>query len=244
VFAFPGKSTLQNREATMNKRIAIKTALICFGVFIMLCAGIVYYFSQNYQLDLEKKYNVAVATKSIGANEIINESMITIKTIKQSALVKGMVSAKEDLIGSKTIAGVEEGDYYRNYLIVPKDKIFRDDDRIIILPMDVEDRLAGLVQEGSIVDIIINFKDQKAPKRVLSKININSLIDENGISIEKNEIGAKKVFAKLVLNDEQRMKVYIARVLGKLTFELYCDATQKRSIEDFVVPVNFEAGIK
>ena len=101
--------------------------------------------------------------------------------------------------------------------------------------MDVEGRLANLIRKSSLIDIRVLFKDRKvAPQTVLSRVFVEDILDENGLSLEEN-IGSKKAFAKVVLNQAQRDRLYVAAQCGQLIYELYCDTTQKPSIENFVI---------
>ena len=106
----------------------------------------------------------------------------------------------------------------------------------IILPMDVEGRLANLIKKSSLIDIKVELKDTKAPPQtVLSRVFVEDILDENGLSLGEN-IGSKKAYAKVVLNNTQRDRLYVATLYGKLLYELYCDNTQKPSEEDFTIP--------
>ena len=96
--------------------------------------------------------------------------------------------------------------------------------------------LANLINKGSLIDIKVKFKNSKAsPQTVLSRIIVEDILDENGLSLGEN-IGSKKAYAKVVLDKAQRDRVYVASQYGVLIYELYCDNTQRSSVEDFKIP--------
>ncbi len=102
--------------------------------------------------------------------------------------------------------------------------------------MDIEQRLANLIVKGSLIDIKVELKDiVTPPQTVLSKVFVEDILDENGLSLGKN-IGSRKAYAIVVLDKTQRDRVYTAEQYGKLLYELYCDSTQKSSDMDFLIP--------
>ena len=86
------------------------------------------------------------------------------------------------------------------------------------------------------IDIKVELKDTKAPPQtVLSRVFVEDILDENGLSLGEN-IGSKNAYTKVVLNNTQRDRLYLAAQYGKLLYELYCDNTQKPSEENFAIP--------
>lgn len=57
----------------MNKRTILKTALVCLGIFLILASASIYFFSSKYELDMEKKYRVIIATADIPVGGIITD---------------------------------------------------------------------------------------------------------------------------------------------------------------------------
>lgn len=222
----------------MNKRIVLKTALVCLGIFIILALVSFYFFSNRYELDTEKRYRVIIAETDIPVGGVITNEMISYKTIKESGYTPHMVQNPEQIVGMKALAPIEKGDYVQGYDLLPLDKWYKDDDRTIILPMDVESRLANLIKKGSLIDVKVQFKDSTAPPQtVLSRVFVEDILDENGLSLGEN-IGSKKAYAKVVLDKVQRDRVYAASKYGSLIYELYCNSTQKASAEDFKIPAD------
>lgn len=220
----------------MNKRIILKTVCICTGIFIMLSAVITYFLINSFQPDTEKRHQVIVAGTDIDVGTVITESMLATKIIKESSVNAYMLNEAEAALGKKAAAFVKEGDYIRSYALLDKDKWFNEKDRIIILPMEVEDRLANLIRKGSFIDIKVFSTTLAArPKVVLSKVRVEDILDETGTSIEY-AAAVKKAYAKIVLNDMQRDRIYAAMQSGKLGYELYCDNTQKPAEEEFIIP--------
>lgn len=223
----------------MNKRIVLKTVIICLGIFIMLASFAAWYFFHYYEPDTEKKYRVLIACTDINPGDAINESMVTLKAIKESALSSHMITDINTAVGKKALNKVLTGDYISDYSLLPKENWYKNEDKIIVLPMDIEGRLANLIKKGSLIDVKVMLKDVRStPKTVLSKITVEDILDENGISLG-DPMGSKKAFAKVILNKEQRNKIYIASQLGKLIFELYCDSTQKAAAEEFQIPPEY-----
>ena len=223
----------------MNKRLIVKTTLICIGIFLILSSAGIYFFSTKYELDTEKKYHVIVAEADIPVGSIITENMITYKTVKESGLTPHMLQNSEQAIGMKVLSPILKGDYISGYNLLPSDKWHKDDERTIILTVDMEDRLANLIKKGSVIDIKVLPEDRKTlPKLVLSRIMVSDVLDENGLS-SGDAIGNRKGYIIIVLDSEQRNRIYAAMQYGKLMYELYCDSTQPREIEDFVIPKEF-----
>ena len=223
----------------MNKRIIIKTTLICIGIFLILSSAGIYFFSTKYELDTERKYQVIVAEANIPVGSIIIENMITYNTVKESGLTPHMLQNSEQVVGMKVLSPILKGDYIPKYNLLPPDKWHKDDDRTIILTVDMEDRLANLIKKGSVIDIKVLPEDRKTlPKLVLSRIMVSDVLDENGLS-SGDAIGNRKGYIIIVLDSEQRNRIYAAMQYGKLMYELYCDSTQPKEIENFAIPKEF-----
>lgn len=220
----------------MNRRIILKTVLICLGIFLILSSAGIYLLSNKYELDTEKKYQVMIAAANIPTGAVITKEMVAVRTIKESGYNPHMAQSPGQVVGMKALAPILNGDYIPEYNLLPQDKWYKDEDRVIILPMDVEGRLANLIKKGSLIDIRVEFKDSKAPPQtVLSRIFVEDILDENGLSLGEN-MGSKKAYAKVVLNKVQRDRIYVASQYGALIYELYCDSIQKPSTEDFKIP--------
>jgi|LSQX01.2.fsa_nt_gb Flp pilus assembly protein CpaB len=225
----------------MNKRIIIKTTLICIGIFLILSSAGIYFFSTKYELDKEEKHQVVIAAADISVGSIITENMVTEKTIKESGLTPHMLQNSEQVVGMKVLSPILKGDYIPQYNLLPSDKWHKDDDRTIILTVDMEERLANLIKKGSVIDIKVLPEERKAlPKLVLSRIMVSDVLDENGLS-SGDAIGNRKGYIVVVLDNQQRNRIYAAIQYGKLMYELYCDLTQPKEIEDFVITKEFYA---
>ena len=225
----------------MNKRIIIKTTLICIGIFLILSSAGIYFFSTKYELDKEEKHQVVIAAADISVGSIITENMVTEKTIKESGLTPHMLQNSEQVVGMKVLSPILKGDYIPQYNLLPSDKWHKDDDRTIILTVDMEERLANLIKKGSVIDIKVLPEERKTlPKLVLSRIMVSDVLDENGLS-SGDAIGNRKGYIVVVLDNQQRNRIYAAIQYGKLMYELYCDLTQPKEIEDFVITKEFYA---
>lgn len=126
----------------MNKRIILKTVLICLGIFLILSSSGIYFFSSKYELDTEKKYQVAIAATDIPVGSVITDEMVAYKTIKESGYNSHMLQSSGQAVGKKALSPILKGDYIPVYNLLPPNKWYQDEDRTIILPMDVEGRLA------------------------------------------------------------------------------------------------------
>jgi len=115
-----------------------------------------------------------------------------------------MLIQPDRCINYKSSAPVKSGDYLFSYNLIPPDEWQSEDARVIALPMTIEDRLANLVQKGSVINIKVLPGEKKTiPKLVLSKIIVSDLLDENGLSIG-DAIGSKKGYIVLTLDKDQR----------------------------------------
>jgi len=223
----------------MNKRLIVKTSLICTGIFIILASLAIFFISSKYELDTEKRHNVIVAGKDIAVGDIFTEANISIKKIKESDLTTHMLTDPSLCIGRKALSPVKSGDYLMSYNLLHPEAFHKGDEKIIVLPMSIEERLANRIKKGSLVDIKVLPENQMTiPKTVLSCIAIDDILDENGLSLG-DSLGNKKAFAVVTLNEKQRERLYAAQQVGKIIYELYCDSTQPKASEDFEIPAEF-----
>jgi hypothetical protein len=226
----------------MGKRLVIKTAMICAGVFVMMSAALVFFIFRGREFDDEKRYKVLIAADSIEKGTVLTDGMLSYRTVKESALNEYMVTDILEAVGKKCLSGISEGDYLREYELLPESGWYKDEDKVVILPMDIESRLANLIRKGSLIDIKIDLDGVEAPpKVVLAKVPVMDILDENGTS-SNGILSGKRAFAIIVLDNEQRDRLYIARDLGRLVYELYCDPTQKPAEEEFSIPPEYVAG--
>lgn len=220
----------------MKKRIILKTVLVCLGIFLILTSAGIYFFSSRYELDTEKKHRVVIAVVDIPVGSVITDEMVAYKTIKESGYNTYMLQNSGQAVGMKALYPILKDDFIPAYDLLSPDKWYKEEDRAITLPMDVEGRLANLIKKGSLIDIKVELKDKIAPPQtVLSRVFVEEILDENGLSLGEN-IGSKKAYAKVVLDNTQRDRLYVAAQYGKLLYELYCDNTQKPSEENFMIP--------
>lgn len=223
----------------MNKRIIIKTSLICTGIFIILASLAIFFISSKYELDTEKRYNVIVASKDIAVSDVLTEANISFKVVKESAHTAQMLTDPSKCIGRKALSPIKSGDYLMSYNLLSPEAWHKADEKIIVLPMGVEERLANRIQKGSFIDIKVLPENQMTiPKTVLSRITIDDILDENGMALG-DAMGNKKAFAVVTLDEKQRERLYVAQQVGKIIYELYCDPTQPKVSEDFEIPAEF-----
>lgn len=223
----------------MNKRLIIKTSLICTGVFIILAALAVLYVTTNYRIESGRQYSVLAAVKDIAAGDILTEANTGIRTVTESEITPNMMTDPSQCIGSKMLSPIRSGEYVLSYNLLSPSSWNRDDDRIIILPMNVEERLANRICKGSLIDIKVLPENQKTiPQTVLSHITVEDILDENGMSAG-DALGSKKAYAIVMLDSKQRDRFYSAQQIGKIIYELYCNSIQPEAGEDFVIPPEF-----
>jgi Flp pilus assembly protein CpaB len=224
---------------TMNKRLVIKTSLICTGIFVILATLAIFIIFSKYGLDTEKRHNVIVANTDIAAGDILKESDIGYITVRESAMTSHMLTDPSHCMGSKAIYPVKSGDYILSYNFIAPGAWHKADDKTIVMPVNIDDRLANLVRKGSIIDIKVLPGDKKSiPETVLSYITVEDVLDENGTS-PGDALGNRKAYAVITLDEKQRDRLYAAQQVGKLIYELYCDPTQPKAAEDFEIPPEF-----
>ncbi len=210
----------------MGKRIIIKTTLICFGIFLIICTVVFSYVLKKYPLDLEKHVGVVVAAIDIDEGTIIEDRHIKKKLIQQSASNNLMLSEASLVVGQKAARKISGNDYIRSGDLIKKDSWYEEDDRIIILPVSIEERLANLIRRGSYVDIKLKKELVHEIETILSKVKVEDVLDESGNSLDSiNGVNSRTAYMKLILNESERRKIYHASDSGKLIYELYCNET-------------------
>lgn len=226
----------------LTKRVAIKTVLICLGVFLFIAAGAIYYIYNYMAFDTEQRYITYVAATNIRIGDTINESMITEKEVRESSVVQSMVFTADDLIGKKSKIELQAGDYFTNYNLISREEWFEDDQRYTILELGIQERLAGLIRKDSLIDIKVDLNGiYDIPKVVIPKVRVLDLIDEMGESLAELPSG-KSIYAKFMLNEEQRNLLFVAQEKGSLIMELYCNTIQNPAEQNFTIPDDYYIG--
>jgi hypothetical protein len=143
------------------------------------------------------------------------------------SLITAPCSISTAATGTEMCAPVSNG-YIRTRDLVSKNNWFKNDERIIILPMSIEERLANLIKKGTYVDIRLKKEASDIVETILYKLKVEDVLDETGVSLDsKSGMNSRTAYMKLVLNKDERQKIYTAEMAGKLIYELYCDETQK-----------------
>lgn len=212
----------------MGKRIIIKTTLICFGIFLILNSVTLAYIFKRYPLDTGQYVPAVIAVSDIEPGTVIESKHVKTKQIQKSALSEAMETELGNVIGKKTARGITKSDYFRHYDLLDRNKWYEQDERIIILPAGIEERLANLIRKGSYIDIRLKKDTNTAIETILKKVMVIDMLDENGNSIDSiTGINSRVAYMELVLGEDERQKVYAAITEGKLIYELYCDETQQ-----------------
>jgi len=212
----------------VGKRLVIKTVLICFGIFLILNSMIFAYIFKKYPLDLEGRVSVVIAAVDIDEGAIIEEKQLKTKEIQQSASNNSLATNIGQVIGKKVTTKIQRSDYVRTDALIAKKDWYLNDERIIILPMSIEDRLANLIQKGSYIDILLKKEASEIVETILYKVRVEDVLDETGTSLDsKSGTNSKTTYMELVLDKNQRQNIYTATMAGKFIYELYCDETQK-----------------
>lgn len=223
----------------LTRRVAIKTALICFGIFILLAAGGVYYFYNFMDFDTEPRLMVYTAVTDLKPGDTINESMVVAKEIRESSLVPSMIFDVNEVVGKKALIEIKAGDYLTNYNFLDSSLWYKEDERYTILEVGVKERLAGMVKKDSYVDILVELTDiYDLPKVVLPRVKVVDLLDELGNSVSDMPT-EKALFAKLLLDKEQRDLLFAAKETGTLIIELYCNTIQTPADQRFRIPQKY-----
>lgn len=213
----------------MGRRLVIKTALICFGIFLIINSIALVYIFKQYPLDLDEHVSVVIAAVDIDEGTVIEKKHINTKEIQQSATNNLLLVDINQVIGTKATSKISRSDYVRSNSIMDKSEWFEDDERIIILPVNIEERLANLIQKGSFIDIRLKNEASDIVETILYKVRVEAVLDESGTAIDsKTGVNSKTAYMELILDKEERQKIYTAKTTGKLIYELYCDETQKQ----------------
>lgn len=212
----------------MGKRLIIKTTLICFGIFLILNSIIFAYVFKRYPLDLEQHVSVVVAAVDIDEGTVIEEKHLKTKEIQLSASNTSLVTDMGQVLGKKAVLKITRNDFVSANALMARNNWYKDDERIIILPMSIEERLANLIKKDSYVDIRLKKESSAVVETVLYKVKVADILDETGTSLDsKSGMNSKTTYMELVLDQVSRQKIYTATTQGKLIYELYCDETQK-----------------
>lgn len=212
----------------MSKRLIIKTVLICLGLFLILDSAIFAYVFTKYPINTEKTVAVIVATTNIKEGTVIEESFLRKKQVYASSVSSSVETEMGNVAGKKALTNIHRDDYIRVHDLLERKDWYKDDERIIILPVSMEERLANLIRKGSYVDIRLQRDTGEVTEDVLYKIQVKDVLDDAGIALDsKSAVNSKTAYLKLVLGKNDREKIYSASRSGKLIYELYCDSTQK-----------------
>ncbi|EPR14349.1 SAF domain-containing protein [Ruminiclostridium papyrosolvens] len=212
----------------MSKRLIIKTVLICLGLFLILDSAIFAYIFTKYPINTEKTVSVVVATADIKEGTVIEEHFLRKKQVNASAVSSNIETEVGNVAGTKALTNIHKDDYIRSYDLLERKNWYKDDERIIVLPVSMEERLANLIRKGSYVDIRLQRDTSEVTEDVLYKIQVKDVLDDTGTALDsKSAVNSKTAYLKLVLGKKDRQKIYSASRSGKLIYELYCDSTQK-----------------
>ncbi len=212
----------------MGKRLVIKTTLICMGIFLILNSIVFAYIFKRYPLDLQTHISVVVAAVDIDEGTIIQEKHIKTKEIQLSASNALLATDVGQVLGKKAKDKIMKNEYLSTSTLIDKNNWFKDDERIIILPMSIEERLANLIKKGAYVDIRLKKEASDIVETILYKVKVEDVLDETGVSLDsKSGMNSRTAYMKLILDKDERQKIYTAKMAGKLIYELYCDDTQK-----------------
>ena len=212
----------------MGKRLIIKTALICIGIFLILNSAAIAYIFNKYPIDNEKHISVVVAALDIEEGQVIQDKDLKTKEIQMSASNTLFTTDTKQVTGRKAATRILRNEYIRTSTLIDKNNWFQDDDRIIILPVSIEERLANLITKGSYIDIRLKKDSGNIVETILSKVKVEDILDETGTSLKsKTGVNSKTAYMKVVLDNDERQKIYTAAATGKMIYELYCDDTQK-----------------
>ena len=211
----------------MGKRIAVKTALITIGIFLIVNSIVLFIVFKKYPIDSEKYVTVVVAIADLEPGTIIQQRHVRTKRIQLSASNEVMEKDISSVIGKKTAGRILKNDYLRYYDLVNKENWYASDDRIIIVPVNIEERLANLIKKNSYIDILLKSDATALIETILKKVKVEEMLDENGNPIDAIQgINSKTAYMKLVLGREDRQKIYTCNTKGQFIYELYCDENQ------------------
>ncbi len=211
----------------MSKRIIIKTTLICLGIFMILNSLALVYIFKKYPLDTEKYVPVVVAAVDIEEGTVIEKRHVRTKLVQQSVVSSSFLTDVNEVLGKKAGIKIAQSDFMRNRDLLEKSNWFQEGDRIVVLPVSIEERLANLIHKGSYIDIGLKRETGTLPEPVLTKIKVQDMLDESGTPLSSiTGVNSRTAYMELVLDKSEREKIYTAISAGKLVYELYCDSAQ------------------
>lgn len=215
----------------MVRRVIIKTILICFGIFLLIGTIISAYVLKKYPLDTEEYTAVVIAAVDIEKGSVIDRHDITTKVIQLSSKNSAMATDINMVVGKKAVSDIQRNDYVKTKELLSREDWFDDDERIIVLQVSIEDRLANLIKRGSYVDILLKNEKMGTIESVLCKVRAEEILGESGTPLDsKTGMNSSTAYMKLVLNKSEREKLYNAKGMGKFIYELYCDDIQKARV--------------
>ena len=191
---------------------------------MILNAVILAYIFKQYPLDLEKYVPAVIAAVDIEPGTILEPRHVRERLIKESAFNSAMETQLQNVLGKKTVGRISGSDYLRGSDLVDKSRWFAEDERIIVLPVSIEERLANLIRKGSLIDIRLKKEPGGSIETILNRIRVVDMLDENGNSIDsKSGMNSRIAYMELILDEVNRKKVYASLAEGKLIYELYCN---------------------
>lgn len=131
----------------MSKRLIIKTVLICIGLFLITDSALFAYIFTKYPINTEKKISVVVATTDIKEGVVIEEHFLRKKEVYASGVSANVETEISNVAGKRAINDIHKNDFIRTYELLDKKEWYKDDERIIVLPVSMEDRLANLIKK-------------------------------------------------------------------------------------------------
>lgn len=217
----------------MNKRLVIKTALICWGIFLVIIGGILYFMNNPENQIKRETTTVLVANMNIKAGQKLTSDLYRKIKIPVDFVTPKMVKASE-LSVSKVYGNNVwcTSEIYRGEYIMKDDldtigaKV-KKDLRITIIPLDMEGRLANLIKKGSVVDLRVQEAgSNNSTKLVLQGLEILDMLDEAGNSTVLSA-PSRKAYIKVMLDRNKLDALYKAQNAGKIIMELYVSPLQQ-----------------
>lgn len=252
----------------------VKHILVTSLVFLIIIFMGVLWYTRFYEPVKEKKIItryakntdpsvlVVKAKKAIPKGIVIKEDMLKLETVSAADVMENYASGLEQVVGKTSAVELYANEQIGfNKITVMKD--FEPSDRYIEVDIPVENFVNNNVDIGSIVDILIDYRNGKYDV-VLSKVSIferkpvspplsgqsvqqgqlqqNSQAPQSGQSPQPPQSDRQSNAAgrvgndriTIIVNEKEQKRLWQAVMLGKLDTRLYVDEGQPPSIVTFV----------
>ena len=162
-------------------------------------AGGAFYYLKTYQLDRVEYENVTVAARQIPVRTIVQESDLRSEKVIKGGRLKNSIQEPHNLIGKITLTTILEGEQIHRDKVTSLESVIEPYERLVAVPIDDPVQCVGnTIEEGDIVDVILQTSTEKPPIILASGIRVYELRSKDGQSIKKPSQGDMGIVAGMV----------------------------------------------